>query len=33
MPGYITPDHPNFRFTHIDVRNAAYNPGWRSIGR
>jgi SAM-dependent methyltransferase len=22
----ITPDHPNFRFRHVDVRNPAYNP-------
>ena len=22
----ITPDHPNFRFQHVDVRNPAYNP-------
>ena len=22
----ITPDHPNLRFRHVDVRNPAYNP-------
>lgn len=24
---WITPDHPAFRFTHLDVANARYNPG------
>jgi ubiquinone/menaquinone biosynthesis C-methylase UbiE len=23
---HITPDHPNFRFRHVDVANPAYNP-------
>jgi SAM-dependent methyltransferase len=25
----ISPDHPNFRFRHVDVRNPAYNPAGR----
>jgi SAM-dependent methyltransferase len=25
----ITPDHPNFRFRHVDVANPAYNPEGR----
>jgi SAM-dependent methyltransferase len=27
------PRHPRFRFTHLDVRNAAYNPGGAGAAR